>query len=111
MIRRFLKWHSRHRFEAIASLSIVVILVEVLLPATKFSHGGGRNLVGYILFGIGVGSVPIILADAALSTLGTIADRRARQRHAAGRCPACGYDLRASKGRCPECGRAIEQEQ
>ena len=25
----------------------------------------------------------------------------------AGRCPACGYDLRASPGRCPECGLAV----
>ncbi|HZN66027.1 MAG TPA: hypothetical protein VFB66_12095 [Tepidisphaeraceae bacterium] len=27
-----------------------------------------------------------------------------RRRTPAGRCPECGYDLRASPGRCPECG-------
>jgi hypothetical protein len=32
--------------------------------------------------------------------------RRRRGRERAGRCPACGYDLRASPGRCPECGAA-----
>ena len=31
--------------------------------------------------------------------------RRGRRRRA-GRCPACGYDLRATPGRCPECGTA-----
>ena len=34
--------------------------------------------------------------------------RRIRPKYAAGHCPACGYDLRASPGRCPECGQMRE---
>jgi hypothetical protein len=35
-----------------------------------------------------------------------IRQRRGRRRLLRGRCPQCGYDLRATPGRCPECGTA-----
>ncbi len=33
-----------------------------------------------------------------------------RRRVVPGRCPVCGYDLRATPDRCPECGTAIKRE-
>ena len=34
-------------------------------------------------------------------------DEVRRERQAAGLCPECGYDLRATPGRCPECGTSM----
>ena len=36
--------------------------------------------------------------------------RRALRRGKQGRCPACGYDLRATPARCPECGADVLPE-
>ena len=58
-----------------------------------------------------VRAVPYWVAGAALllpAFCGPLARRararRRRGRSSSGRCPACGYDLRATPGRCPECG-------
>jgi hypothetical protein len=47
--------------------------------------------------------IPTLLL-ASLPSVLVFRRRRVRRRLAAGHCPTCDYDLRATPGRCPECG-------
>ena len=51
----------------------------------------------------------VLAAAPAVFAARRLRGRRTTRRGAAGLCPACGSDLRASPGRCPECGRQATQ--
>jgi hypothetical protein len=49
-------------------------------------------------------ALPAMLAIAVLGAAALMMPIRPWRRTLPGRCPNCGYDLRATPGRCPECG-------
>ena len=63
--------------------------------ALFFHHQRGYRSLAFVL----VGAISL----GAYAFVARIPDRI---RFETGRCPACGYDLRASPEKCPECGRA-----
>jgi hypothetical protein len=56
---------------------------------------------------LAIASAVLPLAWASLHIRDALRLRVSQERLLAGRCPDCGYDLRASATTCPECGRPI----
>lgn len=60
--------------------------------------------------GISALAIPPAVPAAVFGLVAVLALRtwyRAHRRQVEGRCPSCGYDLRASGDRCPECGAMV----
>jgi hypothetical protein len=74
------------------------------------SLGGGTGVVRVNrLFRFHMAYLLLPLAPVAVFVVRRLLQHRvARRRLAAGQCPHCGYDLRASPDRCPECGEVPE---
>jgi hypothetical protein len=86
-------------------------------PSTSFFSDADRPRAGFLIrrsHGDGFESTLILMPMWFVASLFAILPLAAGVRHLrgrvharrlnAGRCPACGYDLRATPDRCPECG-------
>jgi outer membrane protein assembly factor BamB len=75
--------------------------------ATRRSHPSGTSLGPQFETSLTMPHwlAAMLLAIAPLARL--LGFWRDRPKFARGRCPECGYDLRASADRCPECGQAV----
>ena len=106
---RLWAWHRRHASECVwVFATLFIVGANIVLSSghsgfqsrwDRFNQTGGPYLVA-IVFAMLMTSLLAAANEHALK-------KRMRHRLAAGLCPACGYDLRASTERCPECGREI----
>ena len=92
-------------------------------PIREFAASNGKEFEGFGYFAWSMDSPPgyagdrltnyglvfphwaLALLSGAVAAWGIRRIVRRRRRAQAGRCAACGYDLRATPDRCPECGK------
>lgn len=100
------------------SLNAIGPTPELTLPGLSVTHSTWRvQGTGSIKGGQGTSvgvriAYPLIVVPIGAACAIRLVTWIRRRRRAArdGRCPACGYDLRATPGRCPECGTLMMAE-
>ena len=100
-MRQLLKTTTNRLAWGTLSLLFLFALIPVVLELFAF-RWRERGLVCFGLFFL-------VSTFATATVLAARRDWRIAHRRAAGLCPACGYDLRATPQRCPECGWSPKQ--
>jgi hypothetical protein len=104
VIRVFWSWYRRNAI-GIALLAVFAMTaISVFAPSSDARSASWRwpiCVVGSF------GFLGLAVVSGVIGTVHVAIEAVRRRRTAAGLCPGCGYDLRASKDRCPECGLAI----
>ena len=94
---------KRRLFNLLAGMSLGLCVICALLAlGLQFRNAMPYVLVVRLAFLAGLFASPPLL----WVLLGR--DRR-RKIDSIGKCPICGYDLRATPERCPECGNAVRR--
>ncbi|TVQ53529.1 MAG: hypothetical protein EA377_07700 [Phycisphaerales bacterium] len=104
-----LRTNVRHTLLIVSITSIVVYLAPSFFPWRSTNQLVAMSALSVTSIGLGgLGLFLVTLHPLWAPTIVYWAHRRLNakraERHQAGLCIHCGYDLRGAKGRCPECG-------
>jgi hypothetical protein len=100
-------WHERRRTTKDLHAPLPNPDVGITLAGHHYSHTRLGPVYDYWLVVVPLWTPTALFAILPLAAGASCWKRQARQIHRVeGRCPTCGYDLRATPDRCPECGHS-----